>query len=405
MKTNKKELSEFLHALWQQIEEKLKRPGYQLLFVVFCVIISRLLICLTFFLWRTHTGQEITFFEAFSRFDTSWYRSIITEGYSLEPNAGDKMDSANWAFFPLMPVIMRLIHFVIPINWDLLAFFVSSLFFAAALFIAFRYILQFHEKVEQAVIFTLLMSFGVYNFYFSLLYTEALFFFFVVLFFYAMRNKKYILMGIAGALASATRTIGIMLVFAIAVQYTVEFIQNRDCRRTHIFAIIKNYITGFLGNIRLVIGTVLVPAGLFAYMLYLRIRTGDAMAFVHIQIAWGKREVSNPVKILLDSLTNVDSAVFYLSLWALFGIYCIWVLLKKKHWSEAAVCTLFVMIPLSTSMIAMPRYLIGCFLPLLGFTEDVADWSLDKKVILMAGSFLFNFVCLIGWFNSAGYVM
>lgn len=389
--------------LWNNTEnnfmKRLKRPAGQLCFILLCVILSRFLIYITFCLWKQRTGQDISFFEAFSRFDTDWYKSIITEGYAVEPSAGDKLDSANWAFFPFMPMIIGLLHFVIPVNLDLLAFLLNSMFFTAALFIGFHYITEFHGNRQQAVIFILLMSFGVYNFYFSLLYTEALFFLLTASFFLAMKKKKYVLMGVIGAMASATRTIGIMLVFAVAIQYTMDFFHSEGPKT------IQKYVMDFLGNIRLVLGTVLMPAGLFLYMLYLRILTGDTMAFVHIQIAWGKRESANPLRVLLNSLGNVDSFVFYLALWSLWGLYCIWMLAKKKHWAEAFVCMLFTVIPLSTSIIAMPRYLIGCFLPMLGFTGDVSEWSCDKKLLLIAGSFLFNFICLTAWFNGSGYVM
>lgn len=96
-----------------------------------------------------------------------------------------------------------------------------------------------------------------------------------------MKSEKYILMGITGALASATRNIGVMLVFAIAAKYTMDFIGFQG-RKT-----IGGYFGTSFKNYKLVLGTALIPFGLFAYMAFLGYRMGDPLAFVHIQRAWG----------------------------------------------------------------------------------------------------------------------
>lgn len=240
---------------------------WQIAFVVICVVVSRLLILAGFEVWKERTAFEGSFFEAFSRFDTTWYQSIIGGGYQTEPTVGDRHDAANWAFFPLFPMMIRCLHFFIPVEYDLLGFWANSVLFGGALLLAFRYILFTRWDKVQAVVFVLLLSFGMYNFYFSTLYTEALFLFLLVLFFYSMEKKKYICMGMAGALASATRNMGIMCVFAVAAHYLTDYMKNNKFR-------VKTLITNLFSNPPLLLGTVLIPAGLFSYMLYLYCLTG-----------------------------------------------------------------------------------------------------------------------------------
>ena len=39
-----------------------------------------------------------------------------------------------------------------------------------------------------------------------------------------------------------------------------------------------------------------------AYMMHLYFKMGDSMAFVHIERPWGKADISNPVRVLWNSL-------------------------------------------------------------------------------------------------------
>lgn len=383
---------------WDNIRNKLEDTRYLFITVLILVIVSRVLIFLNFIFWSGRNSFDGNFFEAISIYDTGWYKTIIEDGYWPEPAGGDKGDAANWAFFPLYPMIIRGLHFVIPLNYDVLAFVVNSLFFVMALTLAVKYILLTRNDWVQAIVFVFLMAFGVYNFYFSILYTEAPFLFFVIAFFYCMERKHYLLMGLFGALASATRNLGIMLVFPLAAHYIEHYFNNNKFH-------IKTFLGNFFGNVKLVLGTTLIPLGLFSYMLYLYFRVGDSMAFVHIERSWGKADLTNPVRVLWNSLSNVDSFVFYLSLWGVWGIYCAWLLFCRKRWAEFTMAFLVIMIPLSASVIGVPRYLMGCFVPLLGFTDGMSKLPKSRIFALCVFSIVLGEICLLGWFGGAAFVM
>lgn len=383
---------------WKKIREKLEDTKWLVCIVFAMVAVSRLLVYLNFLIWGGRNSFDGGFFDALSIYDTAWYKSIIGDGYWTEPRWGDQGDSANWAFFPFYPLLMKGIHVILPFDYDLLAFAVNSVFFAFALVLAVKYILLTREDWVHALVFVFLMAFGVYNFYFSLLYTEAPFLFFVAAFFYCMERKQYLWMGIAGALASGTRNLGIMLVFPLAAHYLTGYFGSNRFR-------LKTFFGNFFGNVRLVLGTVLIPFGFFSYMLHLYFRVGDSMAFVHIERAWGKGDLTNPFRVLWNSLVNVDSFVFYLSLWGVWGIYCAWLLLCSKRWAEFVMAFLVVMIPLAASVIGVPRYLIGCFVPLFGFTDGMGRWRKSQIFALCVFSFVLGEICLWGWFDSAAFVM
>jgi hypothetical protein len=84
---------------------------------------------------------------------------------------------------------------------------------------------------------------------------------------YALRRERWWLAGALGAVATATRSSALLLVAAFAVEYL---------RRI-----------GWRPSRYLLAGA-LIPAGLAAYMTYLWLAFGDALAFVHAQRAWGR---------------------------------------------------------------------------------------------------------------------
>lgn len=99
-----------------------------------------------------------------------------------------------------------------------------------------------------------------------------------------MKKEKYILMGIIGAISSATRNTGIMLVFATIPYIIVKYIKEQKCESK--FSI-KDLFFYVIKKPKFIFGICLVPLGLFLFMLFLFFKTGDGLAFVHIQRAWG----------------------------------------------------------------------------------------------------------------------
>ncbi len=122
------------------------------------------------------------------------------------------------AFFPLYPVSMQYTGRLfgssradiymggILVSW--ISFIAASvgLFFLAKLDLN-------PGEAERAVLLTTVFPF---SFFFGLVYTEALFLMLTVFSFYGFRTRHWILGGLAGALATATRANGILMLPALA---------------------------------------------------------------------------------------------------------------------------------------------------------------------------------------------
>ena len=215
-----------------------------------------------------------------------------------------------------------------------------------------------------------------------------------------MKRKKYIEMGIVGALCSATRNIGAFLVFAVAIYYTESYLQNKEGER----ASIRKWFWNACLQPKLVVGVLLIPLGIFMYMLYLYSLTGDTLAFMHIQRAWW-REMNNPVTIFINAITNIGSTDFYLSLFVIIWIFSIYKLFVKKQYSEMIFSIIALLIPLSTSITSIPRYMIGNFTVLLGLTNDIDMWKPSQKTVILISSSLWELFIVAQWFRDASFLM
>lgn len=377
----------------------------KLLFVflccLLCVFASR---CFLFGIYCNHTEGPHTltgYLRAFNQYDSGWYAGIIDSGYADAPSGNENGDAANWAFFPAFPYFCRFFVRLFHMETGLLVPVLNSLLFTLALFFAYRYLTLTRDR-KTAVLYIVLASFGMYTFYFSSMYSESLYLLLLVLFFLCMKTEHYLLMGVFGALASATRNTGIMLVFAM-IPYCIErYLQDLSHKGE------RRSFRGFLASVfsrpTLVLGTCLVPLGLFAFMLFLYQKTGDGLAFVHIQRAWGLSD-GNILYNLYMGLQDITHYNFYLALWGLLGILSIYLLFKQKRYDEAIVTLIFVLVPLSVRLYSIPRYLIGSFFPFVTLCEWLSHRTKLEIVLGIFLSLVMSHILYIGWINAAPYLI
>lgn len=186
------------------------------------------------------------FIYSFGNFDGIQYIKIAQGGYN------------EWqqAYFPLFPL---LIHFLKPIIKNNLyaGLLISNLSFGIGLY---YFIKLFKPKNNWLLVF--LITFPT-SFYFNVSYTEGLFFMLFVLSIYYLKNNKYVFASILASFASATRLIGSFL----AIPFFFEIIFNKKYKQ------IVYLIFPFLG--------------LFLYMTYLYLTTGNPLYFFTSQPIFG----------------------------------------------------------------------------------------------------------------------
>jgi len=162
-------------------------------------------------------GSLIGIFHNFNRWDAHHYLRIATYGYSWTENGRNLMV----VFFPLYPYIIRVVSIFVR---DVLvaAYIVSFASFIAGLCYIYHLVkLDFCKRTAWWAV--ALISIFPTAFFYGAPHTESLFILTTAATLYYIRSHKWLLAGIAGALASATRMVGIILLVAAAVEFIMHY--------------------------------------------------------------------------------------------------------------------------------------------------------------------------------------
>lgn len=213
-----------------------------------------------------------------ARWDSVWYLTIAQNGY------GDAHAHAQAAFYPLYPLLMRVVGWVV--GGPLLAGIVVSLVcFLGALVLLHRLAaLELGPRDARGTV--LLVAFFPTAFYFSAVYSESLFLLVSVGAFLAARNGRWAVAGALGGLAALTRNSGVLLL----VPLTLLFLYGPRADR-----VAMPLVSG--GGLRMrlrprfpltpqVLWLALVPLGLALYLGWSAVALGDAFAPYHAQALW-----------------------------------------------------------------------------------------------------------------------
>ncbi|MNF80065.1 hypothetical protein D3C84_622990 [compost metagenome] len=136
----------------------------------------------------------------------------------------------------------------------------------------------------------------------------------------------------------------------------------------------------------------LIPLGLFSYMVYLYHLTGDALAFKHIQVAWG-RYMDSPLDWWLSGF-ELGGRKAYLSIMVIFGWCLNGYLFSQKRWAEATLMFICCTIPLMTGLNAMPRYMFGLYPTLLAIILLAHRWPSIRPAVLCISGMVASFIAV-----------
>jgi hypothetical protein len=206
-------------------------------------------------------------FTAWERFDALWFLRIATAGYT----EGD----GSAAFFPLYPMLIRIASPVLGGHPLAAGILISNAAFLGALIVLyFLTASEFDEPVARRTILYLVIFPTAY--FFLAPYSESLFLLLVVTSLWAARRRRWAVAGLAGALAAATRNVGILLILPLALEAVLQHRERGD-----------RLATRLLWSAAVAVGTI-------AYLLFWQGFGGDALAPVHQQTTW-QREATFPL--------------------------------------------------------------------------------------------------------------
>jgi hypothetical protein len=179
---------------------------------------------------------------AWERADALWYLRIASGGY--------RGDDGSAAFFPLYPMVVRAVGFVTGGHWLLAAYVVSNVSLIFALTFLYRLTELEHSAARARRAVVLACIFPTAFFLFAP-YTESLFLALSVGAFYCARRGRWGLVAALGIAAALTRSPGLLLAPALAVEAFLQW-RSGDPLGRH-----RRLIAGVLASAAVPLGTLL----------------------------------------------------------------------------------------------------------------------------------------------------
>ena len=292
------------------------------------------------------------FITGMCRWDCEWYVRLAEGGYDPFPTP-KMLNAGNWAFFPLYPMMVGALRALTGLQTMIAATGLSIFLSIAAARVAWPLL---GKDLRAYTLFSVFLLAGPFSIYFTTFFTEVLFLFLTVCVFAALRQRQFLLAGILAGLLSATRIVGVFIVFAILWEM---WRSHRDAGGTW-----KDFVPAIVLKPDWLLALAVAPIGLFAYMFYLHTLVGDALAFSHVQRAWG-RPMGNPIVFIWNALASMprDSWIptpsQQLGLATLVGYALIVALIIRKRFDMAIYATIALTLPLFAGMASMLRFVAG----------------------------------------------
>jgi hypothetical protein len=265
---------------------------------------------------------KVLHFSHLYKFDVYSYMAIAENGYHTY-QLSEPHPPANWVFFPLYPMLVKGLSFLLPwLSLHTTGIVLSNVLLVLALY--FLHLTALERGLVKGEIGQLLFTVVIYpaSLYFSLMYTESLFLMLSAATLYFSLTKRYFWAMLAAGLSTVTRVPGVANLFFAGGTILIDLIEQRKWRFRW-------------ADARYLLYAALSLVPLLSYFTYMNYLTGSFLAPVHEQDNWG-RETAFPFQSLLHYIRapyfilgggGWDNGVisFTMALLALgvFGVYAV----------------------------------------------------------------------------------
>lgn len=294
------------------------------------------------------TSQSIldsSFFYPWANFDGVHYLAIAKYGYTTE--AG---------FFPFYPLLIKIFS-SINIDYFFSALFISNLAFIIGLIFLYKLIrLDFSDKIARQSLFFLLIF--PTSFFFASIYSESLFFLLLILCFYFARKKMWLFAAIPGMFLSATRIVGVLILPALLWEFYI--LEKNNLR----------------SNIQKIIPIIIIPLGLFSYMIFNFLNWGNLFYFAKAQGMLSNNRSVDQIILFPQTLFRYFKIITTVPIqqfewWiavlevgmSVFAVTLLYIAYKQKiRISYLVFSVLALLLPASSGTLSgMPRYILVSF--------------------------------------------
>lgn len=281
--------------------------------------------------------------------DGQWYLEIVRQGYpeSIPPDITYDQLEARAAFFPLYPWIVRVVDAVLPGGDTFAALFVNFVLGAISVVLVGLLARRVYSVGVAARAMTLYAVFPG-SAILSFVYAEALLIVLAAACLIFLVDERWLLAGLAAALATASRPNGIAVVAACVVASALAIRRSRQWSS--------------------LVAVALAPIGFVFFQWYVDRTAGERGAWFRVQReAWsegtsfGATAVTNTIGFFTSPLSSPTDALTALTMVALVAMaWCAW--RARLPWilvAYSAVVVALMLIP--ETVTARPRFLFTAF--------------------------------------------
>jgi Mannosyltransferase (PIG-V) len=310
-------------------------------------------------------------FTSFERFDALWFLRIASSGY----RTGD----GSAAFFPLYPLAIRAVSWVMGGHPFGAALLVSNAAIACGLCVVYA-LTASERSIATARRTVLLVALFPTSFFFFAPYSESLFLLLAATTYWAARSRRWAAAGAAGALAALTRNVGIVLAPALVVE---AFHQRREGR--------GSVLPGLVAAVAVGLGTL-------GYLAFWWAKVGDWLAPIDQQANW-QRTFSSPWATVVDGtrdafryLGNANGGYWLIDWLIVVPVVGASVFALLRYRPSYSVYLLGgLLIPLSfvfadRPLMSMPRFVLPLFPAFWALAELTERWRISEKAVAAVGA-------------------
>ena len=310
-----------------------------------------------------------------TQWDAQHYVHIASNGYVF--NGQYKNEGSFIAFFPLYPIIVRIVSIVTFLGITYSALIVSFIFGLASALLLYK-IAKSWKGEDAAVNAVFLFSFFPMSVFLTAPYTESLFFFLVLSIFWLLEKKKLTLAAVMISLSLVTRITGLILI------------------PIFIYELYKNgkSIIYFIPHLIITV----IPLSIFLYFQYLKYGTPFAF-FIAEKTNW-YNESTFPWIGFKTLLSYLSSDIMYRVELIFLLIMVITLILARKYINKSLLFFSWGVILLSLSetfILSLPRYVMLVIPFYLFWGMFLVKHSFSKQLIFIVTScwMAFNTVLFI----------
>ena len=305
------------------------------------------------------------------RWDSIHFLTIAKDGYE------------NQSLFLLLPMYPLLIRFTFSLirNFYLSALFIPNLSFLISLFYLYLFTKEEFDKstASRAVFY---LASAPTAFFFSAAYTESIALMFIMMCFYYSKKEKWLIAGLAGALASATKIqcvfLSIFILFEAFSRNNIRFVP-KPWNLASQLALLKKNLHEVHRMLNGIFASALSLTGIVGFMIFTYFKTGDLFFYFHLNQNSGRAFSWDwPIKLVQTIFSSHKITGSFLAgeidnLWYLFDSF-----------------TIFVFLPLVIMVILKFRpslsiFTVLCFLmPLTG----LKTYGMQRFVLMLVPCFI-----------------